>query len=109
MKTVPDGVRVLVGIRRAEANKMTRVALALVAATVTATASLAEAQTATSFDRLALLVNQGDRVTVTDGAGRNLRGRIVDLSPSTISLRMDGARRDLHDAEVSIIRRSHHD
>ncbi len=88
---------------------MTRIALVLVAATVTATASVAEAQTITSFDRLALLVNQGDRVTVTDGAGQNLRGRIVDLSPSTISLQMDGARRDLHEAEVSVIRRRHRD
>ncbi len=88
---------------------MTRIALVLVAATVTATVSVAEAQTITSFERLALLVNQGDRVTVTDGAGQNLRGRIVDLSPSTISLQMGGARRDLHEAEVSVIRRSRHD
>ena len=88
---------------------MTRIALVLVAATVTATVSVAEAQTITSFDRLALLVNQGDRVTVTDGAGQNLRGRIVDLSPSTISLQMGDARRDLHEAEVSVIRRSRHD
>ena len=45
---------------------MARTALVLAAATVTTTASLAAAQTVESFDRLALLVNQRDHITVTD-------------------------------------------
>ena len=51
---------------------MTRTALVLVAAV--ATASLAEAQTVESVDRLALLVNQGDRISVTARNGRKLQG-----------------------------------
>ena len=86
---------------------MTRIALVLVA--VTATPSLAQAQTATSFDRLWLLVNQGDRISVTDRNGRRLQGRLIDLSPTTLSLQMDDGRRELEEAEVSIIRRSRHD
>ena len=86
---------------------MTRIALVLVA--VTATVSLAEAQTVASFDRLWFLVNQGDRISVTDRNGRKLQGRLIDLSPTTLSLQMDDARHKLEEAEVSIIRRSHHD
>ena len=86
---------------------MTRIALVLVA--VTATPSLAQAQTPTSFDRLWLLVNQGDRISVTDRNGRRLQGRLIDLSPTTLSLQMDDGRRELEEAEVSIIRRSRHD
>ena len=86
---------------------MTRIALVLIA--VTATPALAQAQTATSFDRLWLLVNQGDRISVTDRNGRRLQGRLIDLSPTTLSLQMDDGRRELEEAEVSIIRRSRHD
>ncbi len=85
---------------------MTRIALALVAATVTA--SLTEAQTA-SFDRLALQLNQGDRITVTDSDGQELQGRIVDLSSSTLSLQTDGLRRDLNRGDVSVIQRRERD
>ena len=77
-------------------------ALALV--TVLATAAHAEAQTAASFDELPLVLRPGDRVTVTDDSGRNLTGRIIDLSPSTLSLEARGARLDLRAAEVSFIR-----
>ena len=85
---------------------MTRIALALVAATVTA--SLTEAQTA-SFDGLALQLNQGDRITVTDSDGQELQGRIVDLSSSTLSLQTDGLRRDLNRGDVSVIQRRERD
>ena len=86
---------------------MTRTALVLV--TALATTSLAEAQTATSFDRLWLLVNQGDRITVTDDAGQRLQGRIVDLSPSTLSLQVNGVRHDLNESDVSVIRQRQRD
>lgn len=81
---------------------MTRIAFVLVAATTTA--SLAEAQTVESFDRLALLVNLGDRIAVTDHAGQELQGRLVDLSPATLSLKIDGVRHNLDAAEISAIR-----
>ena len=78
--------------------------LALALVTVLATAAHAEAQTAASFDELPLVLRPGDRVTVTDDSGRNLTGRIIDLSPSTLSLEARGARLDLRAAEVSFIR-----
>ena len=80
--------------------------LALAAATLTA--PLAEAQRV-SFDRLALHLDQGDRVTVTDGAGHERQGRILDLSSSTLSLQVDGLRHDLDRADVSVIRRRERD
>lgn len=88
---------------------MTRIALVLVAVTATATATFAEAQAVASFDRLGLLVNQGDRITVTDDAGQELQGRIVDLSPSTLSLLIDNVRHDLHEADISSVRQRHRD
>ena len=78
--------------------------LALALVTMLATAAHAEAQTAASFDELPLVLRPGDRVTVTDDSGRNLRGQIIDLSPSTLSLEARGARLDLRAADVSFIR-----
>lgn len=86
---------------------MTRTALVLLA--VTPMASLAEAQTVASFDRLALVVNQGDHVTLTDSSGRALRGRILDLSPSTLALSVNGVRQEVLGAEVATIRRPRRD
>ncbi len=93
---------------------MTRPTLVLGLLTVAATvaASPAEAQTTSdhlSFDRLALLINQGDRISVTDRNGRELHGRLIDLSPGVLSLRIDYARHDLEEAEISIVRRRHRD
>ncbi|MDE2904936.1 MAG: hypothetical protein OXQ28_02510 [Acidobacteriota bacterium] len=88
---------------------MTRTALVFVAATVTTTASLAEAQTVESFDRLALLVNQRDHITVTDRAGRELQGRLIDLSPASLSLLTDDGVRDLEETEIAVVRRQQPD
>ena len=64
----------------------------------------AGAQTAGSFEQLALLVESGDRITVTDSAGREQTGRIVDLSPSALALFIDGARHDFREVQVHSIR-----
>ena len=85
---------------------MTRIALVLAAATLTA--SFAEAQSL-SFGRLALQLNQGDRITVTGRDGQELRGRIVDLSSSTLSLQTGESRHDLTGGDISVIRRQEHD
>lgn len=85
---------------------MTRIAIVLAAATITA--PLAGAQTV-SFDRLALQLNQGDRITVTDNEGRALHGRVVDLSSSMLSLQAGGLRRDLNGGDISVIRRRQRD
>ena len=86
---------------------MTRTII-LVLAAVAVTASLAEAQRV-SFDRLALQLNQGDAITVTHGDGQELRGRIVDLSSSTLALEADGLRRDLDRGDISVIHRRERD
>ena len=81
----------------------TRYALTLLLLMVTSGAPAA-AQTAGSFEQLALLVESGDRITVTDSAGREQTGRIVDLSPSALALLIDGARRDFREVQVHSIR-----
>ena len=79
-------------------------ALALALVTVLAAVAHAEAQTAASFDELPLVLRPGDLVTVTDDRGRDLGGRIIELSPSTLSLEYTGARLDLRADQVSTIR-----
>ena len=64
----------------------------------------AAAQTARSFEQLALLVESGDRITVTDSAGSEQTGRIVGLSPSVLELLVDDARHDFREAQVDTIR-----
>ena len=82
--------------------------ITLVLAAMGVTASLAEAQRVT-FDRLALQLNQGDTITVTHSDGRRLRGRIVDLSASTLALQIDGLRRDLDGGDISVIQHRERD
>lgn len=82
--------------------------IVLVLAATAATASLAEAQPV-AFDRLALQLNQGDSVIVTHCDGGRLRGRIVDLSASTLALQIDGLRRDLDGSDISVIRHRERD
>lgn len=77
---------------------------ALALAAVLAATAPAEAQTAASFEELPRVLRLGDLVTVTDDRGRNLGGRILDLSPSTLSLEYTGARIDLRADQVSTIR-----
>ena len=54
--------------------------------------------------QLPLLVGPGDTVTVTDRTGREMKGKIAALSPSTLALLADGIRHDLTDADVAFIR-----
>jgi len=81
---------------------MTRI-IALALATVVTAASFAGAQDV-SFDRLALHVNQGDTITVTDGDGRRLHGQVLDLSPSTLTLQAGALRHELYGDEVAVVR-----
>ena len=81
---------------------MTRIALVL--ATATLAASLAEAQN-TSFDQLALLVDPGDTITVTEKDGRRLKGRLLDLSPTKLALQAGGLRYELDGGDISFVRR----
>lgn len=57
-----------------------------------------------SFDQLRVLVKTGDRVRVTDTAGRDMSGTIADLGPLSLTLLVSGVRQDLPEAEISTIR-----
>ena len=70
---------------------------------IVASAAPAAAQTASSFEQLAVLVESGDRITVTDSAGRERTGRIIDLTPTALGLLTDGARHDFREAHVDTI------
>lgn len=77
--------------------------LALAVGAVLALAAHAEAQTATSFDELPGMLNRGELFTVVDNGGDRHVGRIIDVSPSALSLLVLGVRHDLPAADVSSI------
>ena len=77
------------------------VALALLFA-LTATAAGAQ-ELAGSFDQLRVLLKPGETVLVTDGAGREVRGTVTDLSPSSLALRVGGARRTFLETDIASI------
>lgn len=57
-----------------------------------------------SFDQLRVLVKTGDKITVTDDAGRETTGRIAELSSSSLALLVGDERRDLQATEIDTIR-----
>lgn len=72
--------------------------------------SLAQAQeVATSFEQLKGLVKNGDSVTVTDPTGGQVKGKIADLSPSSLALLVSGRRRELTEGDVTMIRQRRND
>ena len=86
-----------------------RLAMVAAVAAIIATPSLSVAEQrpetpVAAFHELPLLVNLGDRVTVTEDAGRELPGELVDLSPSMLAILVDGTQYDLHESGVTTIR-----
>ena len=66
------------------------------------------AQTADSFEQLQVLVKPGDNVYVTDSTGQTTKGRISQLSATSLALTVNGARRDLVQNDVYEIRQWKH-
>ena len=65
---------------------------------------------ATTFEQLQLLVRSGDTVSVTDSTGREVTGRIVDLSASAITLAVSrGEHREWATGDVRQIRQRRQD
>ena len=62
-----------------------------------------------AFQDLALLVNPGDGIAVTDDTGRELQGDLVDISPSALSVRVAGTRYDLQEAKYTVTRQRRQD
>ena len=57
----------------------------------------------TSFDQLATRLRTGDTVMVTDKNGQVVKGKVVDLSASSLVLRTQGETRDVQAATVTAI------
>lgn len=68
-----------------------------------ATASAEAQQVAGTFDQLRVLVKPGDTLTVIDGAGTRSRGKLTDMSMSSLELDIAGSRRLFRDTDVNII------
>lgn len=78
--------------------------IARIVSVLVLTSSLAYAQQlAGTFDQLRVLVKPGDTLTITDGSGHRLRGKLVDLSASSLVLEASGTRRQFQDTEVGTI------
>ena len=86
--------------------KLRRTALVLLALCGWPASTYAQvnAGVAASFDQLAVLVRPGNTVTLTDATGSEVYGRIEVLSSSTLSLAVDGTRRDFLETDVTVIR-----
>jgi len=76
---------------------------------VLALAASAHAQAlATNFDQLSVLVQGGDRLTVTGTSGGVVEGRILDLTSSSLTLKVDGQPRQFLLDDVRTITRPQH-
>jgi hypothetical protein len=71
--------------------------------------SAAAQEPAASLEELTRWVRIGDSVTVTDGGGRKVAGRIAGLKPESIALAVDAAVREFPQADVLAITRREHD
>src|SRR6476469_8888623 len=77
--------------------------------TLVLTASAVSAQEiAGNFDQLRVLVKSSDSIGVRDTQGREVRGRLLDLSPGSIAILSDGVRREFAAADVDTITASRH-
>lgn len=68
-----------------------------------AAASVEAQVVAGNFDQLRVLVKPGDTLTVIDGAGTRLRGKLTDVSASSLELDIAGTRRLFQDTDVTTI------
>ena len=89
---------------------LSRITIAAVLVWLVAGTPIAEAQElAGSFDQLRVLVKRGDTVTLTDAAGREVTGKVVDLSSAALALQVADTRQEFPAADVSTIRQRRQD
>lgn len=62
-----------------------------------------------SFDQLRVLVKTGDTIRVTDDAGHETAGKLMDLTPESLALLVNGHRRDFRDNDVDVVRQRRQD
>jgi hypothetical protein len=87
-------------------RRATRVALACaMLGLVSAGTAWAQKTPATSFDQLAGVLNIGDKVYLTDSAGRDYEGTVSERPESAIKIVGAGEAREFKPSDVSAIRR----
>lgn len=64
---------------------------------------------AATLDELRLLVRSGDTLTLTDASGTKVTGRLDSLSPTVLTLMVDGARRQWQAEELRSISQRYRD
>jgi len=75
-----------------------------IAALLLLIAASAEAQQfAGTFDQLRVLVKPGDMLTITDGSGQRMQGKLTQLSASSLMLDVSGALRQFQESDVDTI------
>jgi hypothetical protein len=62
-----------------------------------------------SFAELASMVSVGQTITVTDAPGAEIKGRVAQLSPRSLTLAFDAATRDFAESEVRLIQQKRPD
>lgn len=80
-----------------------RIAVAVVLVSLAAAPLAGAQELAGSFDQLRVLVKRGDTITLTDTTGREVTGRIVDLSPAALAVLVGKERHDFPAGAVSTI------
>src|SRR5262249_32175539 len=81
----------------------------LLGAFVLVLAQVAQAQEiASSFDQLRVLVKPGDTLTLTDEGGKEFKGRLLELSSTSLAVLTGNQRRELTVDEIQRITRPQH-
>jgi hypothetical protein len=76
------------------------IALETLALTCVLVASAGAQPATTSFDQLRYVVKVGQKITVRDTTGASLRGRVLSVTDSYLTLNVKGQRRDLTEQDV---------
>ncbi|HEY1306411.1 MAG TPA: hypothetical protein VGF24_22810 [Vicinamibacterales bacterium] len=76
------------------------IALEVVALTGTLVTTVHAQPTTTSFDQLRFILEVGEKITVDTATGERTKGRVLDVSASSVGLRVKGQRRELHEIDV---------
>src|SRR5512147_2582375 len=69
-----------------------------------AAAAVDAQELAGSLDQLRVLVKSGDTIRVTDRAGREVRGSVIDISGSSLELATGGSQRTFLESDITTIR-----
>ena len=77
---------------------------------VMAASSVAHAQgIANSFNELRLMVRTGDSLSVISNEGREVNGKLIDLSSQSLSIRVGDSQQEWQEGDVAMIRQRRHD